>query len=65
VAENWFPLPFPPSADHRRTLEDGIAFAETVLKDSRRGFLGAEVKNLRTLEVLWTSAPVLQPGGVR
>ena len=51
--------------DNPRTLEDGIAFAETALKDSRRGFLRAEVKNIRTLEVLWTSAPVLRPGGVR
>jgi hypothetical protein len=51
--------------DNPRTLEAGIAFAETVLKDSRRGFLRAEVKNIRTLEVLWTSAPVLRPGGVR
>ena len=51
--------------DNPRTLEDGIAFAETVLKDGRRAFLRAEVKNIRTLEVLWTSAPVLRPGGVR
>ena len=51
--------------DNPRTLEDGIAFAETVLKDCRRGFLRAEVKNIRTLEVLWTSAPVLRPGGVK
>ena len=51
--------------DNPRTLEDGIAFAETVLKDCRRGFLRAEVKNIRTLDVLWKSAPVLRPTGVR
>ena len=33
--------------DNPRTLEDGIAFAETVLKDCRRGFLRAEVKDVR------------------
>ena len=41
--------------DNPRTLEDGIAFAETVLKDCRRGFLprrGQEHQNLgRPLEV--------------
>jgi hypothetical protein len=51
--------------DNPCTLEDGIAFAETVLKDCRRGFLRAEVKNIRTLDVLWKSAPVLRPPGVR
>jgi hypothetical protein len=51
--------------DNPRTLEDGIAFAETVLKDCRRGFLRAEVKNIRTLDVLWKSVPVLRPTGVR
>lgn len=51
--------------DNPRTLEDGIAFAETVLRDCRRGFLRAEVKDIRAGTVLWTSAPVLRPGGVR
>ena len=51
--------------DNPRTLEEGIAFSEKVLKDSRRGFLRAEVKNIRTLDVLWKSAPVLRPTGVR
>lgn len=50
--------------DNPRTLEDGIAFAETVLKDCRRGFVRAEVKDIRSLQVLWTG-PVLRPGGVR
>ena len=51
--------------DNPRTLEDGIAFAETVLNDCRRGFLRAEVKDIRAGQVLWTSAPVLWPGRVR
>jgi hypothetical protein len=41
--------------DNPRTLEDGIAFAETVLKDCRRGFVRAEVKDIRSLHVVWTS----------
>ena len=45
--------------DNPRTLEEGIAFAETVLKDCRRGFVRAEVKDIRSLKVLWTSAPKL------
>ena len=51
--------------DNPRTLEDGIAFAETALKDCRRGFLRAEVKDIRAGQVLWTSGPILRPGGVR
>jgi hypothetical protein len=51
--------------DNPRTLEDGIAFAETVLEDCRRGFLRTEVKDIRAGVVLWTSAPVLRPGGTR
>jgi hypothetical protein len=51
--------------DNPPTLEDGIAFAEMVLENCRRGFLRAEVKDVRAGQVLWTSAPVLRPGGVR
>lgn len=49
--------------DHPRTLKDGIASAETILRDCRRGFLRAEVKDIRSMQVLWTSAPVRPPGG--
>jgi hypothetical protein len=41
--------------DNPRTLEDGIAFAETVLKDTRRGFTRVQVKDIRSLQVLWSS----------
>ena len=51
--------------DNPRTLEDGIASAETVLKDCRRGFVRAEIKDIRAMKVLWTSAPVPRPGGDR
>lgn len=51
--------------DNPRTLEDGIRSAENALCDRRRGFLRAEVKDVRAGQVLWTSAPVLRPGGVR
>ena len=47
--------------DNPRTLEDGIAFTETVLKDCRRGFVRAAVKNIRTLEVL-SGSPHLSCG---
>ena len=49
--------------DNPRTLEEGIKSA--ALKDPRRRFLRAEIKDIRAMKVLWTSAPVLRPGGVR
>ena len=48
-----------------RTLEERIQIAEDALKDRRRGFVRAEVKDIRAGEVVWHSAPVLWPGGVR
>ena len=45
--------------DNSKTLEDGIGSAENALADRRRGFVRAEVKDIRALEVLWTSAPCL------
>lgn len=45
------------------TVEEGIVIAEDALKDGRRGFLRAEIKDIRDMQVLWTSAPVLRPGG--
>ena len=47
--------------DNPRTLEDGIGSAEAALKDRRRRFVRTEVKDIRALEVLWTSAPVPRP----
>lgn len=47
------------------TVEDGIKIAEDALKDPRRGFLRAEIKDIRAMQVLWSSAPVLRPGGVK
>ena len=47
------------------TVAEGITIAEDALKDRRRGFVRAEVKDIRAGQVLWTSAPVLRPGGVR
>ena len=48
-----------------RTVEEGITIAEDALKDRRRLYLRAEVKDIRAGEVVWHSAPVLWPGGVR
>ena len=48
-----------------RTVEEGIQIAEDALKDRRRGFVRAEVKDIRAGEVVWHSAPVLWPGGFR
>ena len=60
IPPRWRVLDF---LDNPRTLEDGIAFLNGA-KDCRRGFVRPEVKNIRTLEVLWKSAPVLRPTGV-
>jgi hypothetical protein len=48
-----------------RTVDDGIQIAEDALKDRRRGFTRAEVRDVRALETLWTSAPapVIRPRG--
>lgn len=35
--------------------------AENELKDRARHFGRAEIQNIRTMEILWTSAPVLRP----
>ena len=48
---------------HRQ--EEGTRLAENALKDRRRGFVRAEVKDIRAGEVVWHSAPVLWPAGVR
>ena len=47
------------------TVDEGISIAETALKDCRRGFVRAEVQDVRAGEVVWHSAPVLWLGGVR
>jgi hypothetical protein len=47
------------------TVDEGIILAEDILKDRRRGFMRAVVKDVRAGEVLWHSAPVLRPGGTR
>jgi hypothetical protein len=44
------------------TVDEGVRDAETALTDLRRGFLRAEVQDLRAYEVLSHSAPVLYPG---
>lgn len=44
------------------SVEDGISLAEGILKDCRRGFLRAVVKDVRAGAIL---APVLRPGGVK
>jgi hypothetical protein len=41
--------------DNPRTLVDGIRSAEIALRDRRRGFVRAEVKDIRSLQVLWTA----------
>jgi hypothetical protein len=47
--------------DNPRTLVDGIATAERLLKEPRRRLIRIEVKDIRAMKVLWTSAPG-QPG---
>ena len=39
-----------------RTVDEGIEIAEDALKDRRRRFVRAEVKDIRSLQILWTSA---------
>ena len=47
------------------TVEDGITIAKNTLKDRRRKFVRTEVKHIRTMQVVWSSALALRPGGVR
>ena len=45
------------------SIEEGIAFAEGVLKDCRRGFVRSEIRDSLAGAALWHSAPVLRPRG--
>ena len=48
--------------DSPRTLEEGIATAERFLKEPRRRLIRAEVKDIRAMKVLWTSAAEQRAG---
>jgi hypothetical protein len=43
------------------SIEEGISFAEGVLKDCRRGFVRSEIRDSIAGPALWHSAPVLRP----
>ena len=45
------------------SMEEGISFAEGVLKDCRRGFVRSEIRDSIAGPALWHSAPVLRPRG--
>ena len=43
------------------SIEEGISFAEGVLKDCRRGFVRSEIRESIAGAAVWYSAPVLRP----